>query len=225
MKARPVQPSTAPESEADFELLREEMVATQLAKRGIHDPRVLEAMRRVPRHRFVAPELRSAAYADRPLEIGHGQTISQPFTVAFMAQALHLQGEEKVLEIGTGCGYGAAVLGQLCGQVHSVERLPRLADTARRRLAQLGYDNVRVYQGDGTLGLPAHAPYDAIVVTAGAARLPEPYFKQLAEGGRLVIPLDQLPHRQAMYCFQRRGQERTETFLGNFVFVPLISNS
>ncbi len=215
--------ASSPSTEASgFQDQRLWMVASQLQRRGIEDPRVLEAMRRVPRHLFVDPPLRHLAYEDRPLEIGQGQTISQPYTVALMTQALQLRGNEKVLEVGTGSGYGAAVLGTLAGEVYTVERLPKLAETARRRLSELGYDNVHVKLADGTLGLPDQAPFDAIVVTAGAKRLPEPYFDQLSERGRLVIPIDRMPHQQAMYCFRRQGDQREEEFLGNFVFVPLV---
>lgn len=208
-----------------FHAARQQMVATQLQPRGIDDPRVLDAMRSVPRHLFVPPDQQRAAYEDRPLDIGSGQTISQPFTVAFMAQAAQLSGHEKVLEIGAGSGYGAAVLAHLAAEVHSIERLPALAQGAKRQLAQLGYKNVSVHQGDGTLGLPAHAPFDAIIVTAAAPWLPDAYADQLADGGRLIIPVDQLPHQQAMYCYQKQGDEMTRQFLGNFMFVPLIPDA
>jgi protein-L-isoaspartate(D-aspartate) O-methyltransferase len=207
----------------ELEQRRLVMVMDQLQRRGIEDGRVLAAMRQVPRHAFVAASQVPQAYEDRPLEIGHGQTISQPFTVAFMAQALQLQGDEKVLEIGTGSGYGAAVLGQLAAQVHTVERWPELAAAAQERLAELGYANVQVHHRDGTLGLPELAPFDAIVVTAGAPQLPAAYLSQLSDSGRLVIPIDQPPHQQAMYRFQRRGDNHVREFLGSFMFVPLVS--
>ena len=219
-------PDRGRSADADgFRSARQQMVITQLQQRGIEDPRVLDAMRSVPRHLFVPSALRAAAYEDRPLEIGLGQTISQPFTVAFMAQAARLSGHEKVLEIGTGSGYGAAVLAHLAACVPSVERLPALAQNAKRQLAQLGYKNVSVHQGDGTLGLPAESPFDAILVTAGAPWLPDAYADQLVDGGRLIIPVDQLPHQQAMYCYQKLGDQFTQHFLGNFMFVPLIPHA
>jgi protein-L-isoaspartate(D-aspartate) O-methyltransferase len=213
------------EGDANFASQRHRMVTTQLKRRGIADPRVLAAMSQVPRHAFVAPQQRGDAYLDRPLEIGGGQTISQPYTVAFMAQALQLQGAETVLEVGTGSGYAAAVLACLAAQVHSVERLPHLADAARRRLAEQHVDNVQVHVGDGMLGLPEQAPFDAIVVAAGAASLPQAYLDQLAGGGRLVIPIDEPAGHQAMYRFTRQGSSFTKEFLGNFVFVPLLSGA
>ena len=202
---------------------RQDMVSAQLQRRGIDDPRVLAAMREVPRHLFVSAAQASHAYEDRPLDIGQQQTISQPYTVAFMTQTLQLQGAEKVLEIGTGSGYGAAVLSRLAAQVFTLERLPELADAARRRLDQLGYQNVRVEHRDGILGLPEQAPFDAIVVTAGAPQLPAAYLSQLSDGGRLVIPIDHGDHQQAMYRFRRHGESHPREYLGNFMFVPLIS--
>ena len=202
--------------------LRREMVETQLLPRGVDDPRVLEAMQTVPRDAFVPPAYRHLAYEDGPLPIGFGQTISQPFTVAYMAQALKLRGDEKVLEVGTGSGYGAAVLSKLARSVWTIERIPELAESARRKLAELGYENVRVITGDGSIGLPEEAPFDGIVVTAGAPRLPEGYLEQLAEGGRLVIPVGG-EGGQVLYAFTRRpdGDVSIED-LGGFVFVPLI---
>lgn len=207
---------------ADWERRCLVMVSEQLQRRGIDNPRVLAAMRQVPRHVFVSAAQVPHAYEDRPLEIGQGQTISQPFTVAFMAQALQLQGPEKVLEIGTGSGYGAAVLAQLAAQVYTVERLPDLAAAAQRRLKELGYQNVQVKHRDGVLGLPEAAPFDAIVVTAGASQLPAAYLSQLSDGGRLVVPIDQDADQQAMYRFHRQGEAHHREFLGNFIFVPLV---
>lgn len=208
---------------AELEQRRCRMVSDQLQRRGIDDPRVLAAMQQVPRHAFVSASQLPHAYEDRPLEIGQGQTISQPFTVAFMAQAIQLQGPEKVLEIGTGSGYGAAVLAQLAAEVHTVERIPELAKTAQARLTALGYTNVQVHYRDGTLGLPELAPFDAIVVTAGAPQLPTAYLAQLSEGGRLVIPIGQSPHQQTMHRIKRQGDTYQQEFLGTFVFVPLVS--
>jgi protein-L-isoaspartate(D-aspartate) O-methyltransferase len=174
---------------ADFEAARERMVATQIAARGVRDPRVLEAMRNVPRHLFVPPELRDYAYDDRPLPIGEGQTISQPYMVAIMTELLEPAADDRVLEIGTGSGYQAAVLSRLVREVHSIEIVPQLAERARRTLEELGCDNVHVITGDGYRGLSEQAPFDGIVVTAAPDRVPPPLVEQLAPGARLVIPV------------------------------------
>jgi protein-L-isoaspartate(D-aspartate) O-methyltransferase len=205
-----------------FVALRQRMVAEQLGRRGILDVRVLDAMCRVPREEFVPDVLRSEAYDDLPQPIGFQQTISQPYTVAFMCQEAQLTGAEKVLEIGTGSGYGAAVLSCLAQQVHTVERIDELYTDARERLGRLGYDNVRVHHGDGTLGLAAEAPFNAIVVTAGAEKLPEAYLGQLADGGRIVIPIGSHGHQQ-MYRLSRHGEQWQQSRLGSFGFVPLVS--
>jgi protein-L-isoaspartate(D-aspartate) O-methyltransferase len=197
------------------------MVSEQLVDRGIGDERVLEAMLQVPREEFVPPDLRDYAYADSPLPIGSGQTISQPFTVAYMLQALHLNGTDSVLEIGTGSGYAAAVLSCLAENVHTVERVPDLADKAKQRLERLGYSNVEVHLANGTLGLPKFAPFHAIVVTAGALHLPETYCDQLADAGRIVIPLGE-PTSQSLYRFTKQGRRIAREDLGGFAFVPLI---
>ncbi|MCE9526701.1 MAG: protein-L-isoaspartate(D-aspartate) O-methyltransferase [Planctomycetales bacterium] len=198
------------------------MVKSQIAARGIHDPRVLAAMEMVPREEFVPEELRAEAYEDGPLPIGRGQTISQPLTVAFMAQALQLTGEEKILEIGTGSGYGAAVLSCLAREVHTVERLPDLAEAARERLARLGFANVHVHVGDGSLGWPEQAPFHAICVTAAAASVPLPLQGQLSEGGRLVIPVGDSYRGQQMMRYTLFGCEFLTEELGMFSFVPLV---
>jgi protein-L-isoaspartate(D-aspartate) O-methyltransferase len=197
------------------------MVQTQLATRGIYDPRVLAAMAEVPRHLFVPPDEREGAYEDHPLPIGHEQTISQPFMVALMAQALTLTAADLVLEIGTGSGYSAAVLSLLARAVVTIERVPELAAGAARRLANLGYANVEVLQGDGSLGAPARAPFAAIVVTAAAPRVPRPLKEQLADGGRLVIPVG-VPYGQDLMRLTRRGTEWAEEFLAPVMFVPLL---
>lgn len=202
--------------------LRRRMVEEQLREHGISDPRVLDAMGKVPRDEFVPPDLRDAAYEDGPLPIGYGQTISQPFTVAFMCQALQLTGTEKVLEIGAGSGYSAAVLSLLAQSVFTVERVAGLAEQARERLARLGYANVDVIAADGTLGLPAKAPFDAIVVTAGAETLPDAYVRQVRIGGRIVIPIGEYRYNQTMYRFTRQEEELRIDNLGSFAFVPLI---
>ena len=168
---------------------RREMVSSQIERRGVEDRRVLDAMREVPRHQFVPESYRAEAYADSPLPIGEGQTISQPYIVALMTSLLDLDGDESVLEIGTGSGYQAAVLARLVRRVYSVEILPALGEQARRTLAELGYTNVEVRVGDGYQGWPEKAPFDGIIVTAAPERVPEPLIKQLKVGGKLVIPV------------------------------------
>jgi protein-L-isoaspartate(D-aspartate) O-methyltransferase len=202
---------------------RRAMVETQLVARGIRDPAVLEAMRSVPREAFVLPELVERAYDDIPLPIGEGQTISQPYIVAVMAEALQLSPDERVLEIGTGSGYAAAVLSCMVKQVYTVERLEKLATLARHRLQELGYPNVQVLHGNGMLGWPAYAPYDGIVVTASGPRVPEALQAQLGIGGRLVMPIG--AHRRWQKLV-RVTRTRDTTFrhedLGAVCFVPLI---
>jgi protein-L-isoaspartate(D-aspartate) O-methyltransferase len=167
----------------------ERMVRTQLARRGIRNERVLAAMREVPRHVFVEENLLDEAYDDNPLPIGHGQTISQPYMVAIMTELLGLEGTERVLEIGTGSGYQAAILTRLCSWVYSIETVRELSERAERIIDQCGYHNITLKVGDGSLGWPEQAPFDAIIVTAGAPAVPEPLVQQLVEGGRLVIPV------------------------------------
>jgi len=209
-------------SDESFARQRQRMVESQIEARGIRNSRVLAAMETVPREEFISEDLRHRAYDDGPLPIGQGQTISQPLTVAFMAQALRLTGDEKVLEIGTGSGYGAAVLSRLAKEIHTVERLPRLAEVAKERLSRLGFDNVRVHEGDGSLGWPEEAPYQAICVTAAPAVVPKALEEQLAEGGRLVIPVGDTDRGQQMMRFTRVGGELLSEKLGEFSFVPLI---
>jgi protein-L-isoaspartate(D-aspartate) O-methyltransferase len=168
---------------------RQNMIDLQLRARGISDPRILAAMARVPRDQFVSSEFLSQAYDDNPLPIGEGQTISQPYIVAVMLELLQLKPTDKVLEVGTGSGYATALLAQLAGQVFSIERHPALADSARRILASFGYTNVKIFAGDGTLGLPAIAPFDAILVSAAASTIPPALFAQLSNDGRMVIPV------------------------------------
>ncbi len=207
--------------EQRWQQARQRMVEEQLAARGIRDPRVLEAMRTVPRHRFVPEDMRDLAYADAPLPIGQRQTISQPYIVALMTELLELTGDEKVLEIGTGSGYQAAVLGALAREVYSVERLPALAERARALLRELGYHNVHVVVGDGTRGLREHAPYDAIVVTAAAPRVPKPLLEQLADGGRLVLPVGSRAG-QILERWVRQGDEWRQERITPVAFVPLV---
>ncbi len=176
-------------TEARFAKLREHMVKTQIESRGIRDKRVLAAMRKVPRHEFVPASVRAASYEDYPLPIGEGQTISQPYIVALMTEMLKLKGGEKVLEIGTGSGYQAAVLAEIAKEVYTIEIVEPLAKRAERDLARLGYKNVHVLAGDGFKGWPKHAPFDAIIVTCAPEEVPKPLIEQLKTGSRLVIPI------------------------------------
>lgn len=201
---------------------RQLMVRNQLVGRGIEDARVLQAMGEVPREKFVGELWQHAAYADGALPIECGQTISQPFTVAYMCEAAQIMPEDKVLEIGTGSGYGAAVLSRLCREVHTVERIPTLSKLAAERLDRLGFGNVQVHTANGSLGVPNEEPFDAILVTAGAEALPTPYVSQIRDGGRIVIPLGGTLHSQVMYRFTRQGDHLHTDNLGNFAFVPLI---
>jgi protein-L-isoaspartate(D-aspartate) O-methyltransferase len=185
---------------------RRRMIDTQIRKRGISSPRVLEAMAAVPRHEFVPAKFRDCAYADKPLPIGEGQTISQPYMVAAMTEALELTGTERVLEIGTGSGYQAAVLSLLASQVISVESHTSLALAAQERLTNLGYENVHVHNGDGSAGFPDAAPYDAILVTAGAPGIPPVFTSQLREGGRLVIPVGSRDSQELVRGRKESGQ-------------------
>jgi protein-L-isoaspartate(D-aspartate) O-methyltransferase len=200
---------------------RRAMVDQQLRRRGVRDPRVLEAMGKVPRHEFVPIAERERAYEDRPLAIGQGQTISQPYIVAMMVEALELRGPERVLEIGTGCGYQAAVLARLAARVYTMERDPMLAESARARLAEFGVsDTVEVIAGDGSAGYPTAAPYDGIIVAAAAPRVPAAFLDQLVEGGRLVIPVGSLDHQELRQIRRIAGQAVSRT-LGHCRFVPL----
>ena len=200
---------------------REKMVRTQIESRGIRDPRVLAAFRKAPRHLFIPEGMRSRAYEDCPLPIGQGQTISQPYTVARMTEALCLQGKELVLEIGTGSGYQAAILAELAEWVYSVERIRDLAASARKILDELGYHNVAITVGDGTLGWKEHAPYDAIIVTAGSPDIPKPLVAQLKQGGRLVIPVGDV-YSQELILGIKEGEELATKDLGAYRFVELI---
>ena len=198
---------------------REAMVAAQVEERGVRDPRTLAAMRKVPRHLFVPAALAGEAYADSPLPIGHGQTISQPYVVAFMTEALRLRGGETVLEVGTGSGYQAAVLAEIVARVYTIEIVAPLAEEARERLARLGYRNVEVRAGDGYQGWPEVAPFDAVIVTAAAPRVPEPLKQQLKDGGRLVIPVGESD--QELIVITRRGSRYDEDRVLPVRFVPM----
>ncbi len=197
------------------------MVETQIRKRGVCSPRVLEAMAAVPRHEFVPSQFRTEAYADKPLPIGDGQTISQPYMVAAMTEALDLTGVERVLEIGTGSGYQAAVLSLLASQVITVESHTALALAAQERLTRLGYMNVHVHNGDGSAGFPDAAPYDAILVAAGAPEIPRIFAGQLREGGRLVIPVGNRDSQELVRAQMENGQLKSRV-LFSCKFVPLL---
>ncbi len=213
--------SRVPSAAENFETARREMVARQIRDRGIHAPGVLDALAKVPRHLFVPAEHAAEAYADGPLPIGGGQTISQPFMVAAMADALALEGHERVLEIGAGSGYQAAILSLLAREVIAVETQPALAASARERVARLGYSNLRIELGDGSLGWPIAAPYEAILVTAAAPSVPPPLVEQLAEGGRLVIPVGSTD-RQNLLRIVKHGSRVTQESLHACRFVPLL---
>jgi protein-L-isoaspartate(D-aspartate) O-methyltransferase len=197
------------------------MVEEQLLRRGITDARVVDAMRRVPRHLFVEEALRERAYGDHPLPIGEEQTISQPYIVGLMTSLLELTGKEKVLEVGTGSGYQTAVLAALARRVCSIERLPRLAERARRLLEQLGHDNVWVRVGNGTLGWPDEAPFDRILVAAGGPSIPPPLIHQLAEGGRIVAPVGDAMNQTLTVVDNVKGELRTSQH-GECKFVKLV---
>jgi len=214
MRARSAMPDRSDE--------RRRMVEHQLRDRDIEDERVLEAMERVPRHVFVPEELRDRAYDDAALPIGSGQTISQPYMVAHICEALSLRGSERVLDVGTGSGYQAAVLAELADEVHTIERLPELAEAARRHLEEAGYgDRVHVHVGDGTLGLPEHAPFDAIAVAAAAPELPASLYEQLEPRGRLVVPVGKR-HGQQLQLIVRSPEGPAVVRSVSCRFVPLL---
>jgi protein-L-isoaspartate(D-aspartate) O-methyltransferase len=202
---------------------RHRMVESQIVSRGVRDPAVLDAMLSVPREAFVIPEYADAAYEDRPLPIGEDQTISQPYIVAWMTEALRLSASDRVLEIGTGSGYAAAILSCIVAQVYTVERIEKLTTCARQRLQSLGYLNVHVQYANGTLGWPEHAPYDGIVVTASGPHVPEALKTQLGIGGRLVMPVGSHPSYQQLIRLTRKDDVTyQQEDLGGVAFVPLI---
>jgi protein-L-isoaspartate(D-aspartate) O-methyltransferase len=207
-----------------FAALRQQMVAMQLRARGISDERVLDAFLRVPRHEFIPEPYRDRAYEDHPLPIGDGQTISQPYIVAIMLDALELKPTDKVLEVGTGSGYVTALLAELTAQVYSIERHSALAAEAQRVLTTLGYTNVEIVVGDGTAGLPAHAPYDAIIVSAASSELPPALLSQLREGGRMIIPVGPADTQQLQLIRVVDGHPQI-SLREACRFVPLISGS
>jgi len=214
----------APETQIDsFLTQRRSMVESQLRARGIRDERVLAAMFRVPRHEFVSEEHRDQVYEDHPIPIGEGQTISQPYIVAIMLEALAFNPSETVLEIGTGSGYQTALLAELVRQVYSVERYASLARAAQATLARLGFNNLEVILGDGSRGLPDRAPFDAIVVSAAAPQIPPPLFEQLREGGRMVIPVGPA-HAQELQLVRKHEGQPVVTSMEGCRFVPLIGS-
>jgi len=217
----PSRPEFSQVMQAEFEQQRLEMVETTIESRGITDADVLQAMRTVPRHMFVLPDDLNMAYEDHPLSIDYGQTISQPYIVAWMTELLELKPGEKVLEIGTGSGYQAAVLAELEGvEVYTIEIVPELAEIAEKRLEELGYSDVEVKQGDGYYGWPEYAPFDAIIVTAAPDHLPAPLVEQLTEGGRLVIPIGPPGGYQTLWKFVKEGGDVTAYSMGGVIFVP-----
>ena len=203
-----------------FSAEREEMVATQIERRGVDDAGVLRVMRSVPRHQFVPQDLMGQAYADHPLPIGYGQTISQPYIVALMSEALQVNPGDKVLEIGTGSAYQAAILAELGAETYTIEIVPELAQQAAARLQELGYTEVQTRHADGYFGWEEKAPFDAIIVTAAPDHLPQPLANQLAEGGRLVIPIGPIGSVQTLWLFEKIGGELQATNLGGVSFVP-----
>lgn len=205
----------------DYRTARERMVQYQIANKGIQDEGVLGAMRSVPRHLFLPEEARPYAYVDRPVRIGSGQTISQPYIVALMTSLLDVKSHHCVLDVGTGSGYQAAILGELAAEVHSIERHPELAEEAEERLQELGYENIHVHVGDGTQGYSPAAPYDRIVVAAAAPDVPKPLLDQLAPGGRLVIPVGSR-YSQQLEVWNRKGEKFDKSTSIPVVFVPLI---
>ena len=208
------------EDDAYYVDLRHHMVSEQIVSRGVHDEGLLDALRSVPRHWFVPEEYAHIAYTDGPLPIGQGQTISQPYIVALMTELLELEGEENVLEVGTGSGYQAALLALLAKQVHTIERHASLAENAEKVLKRLSLTNVVVHVGDGTLGLPKYAPFEVIMITAAAPRIPQPILDQLAEGGRLVLP-EGGAGGQMLDRWRKVGSDFKQEHITPVAFVPL----
>lgn len=215
--------SGSPSKDA-FSTLRQNMVTDQIIARGIKDPRVIEAMRKVPRHLFVPEDLRESAYDDRPLPIGEGQTISQPYIVAFMTEALNLSPGDTVLEIGTGSGYQAAILAEIAREVYTIEIRPRLGETARERLNEMGYGNISVKIGDGYKGWPEEVLFDAIIVTCAPEEIPKPLVDQLAEGGRMIIPVGERGGVQELVLLKKEKGMIREKKVMKVLFVPMVRN-
>ncbi len=208
------------EAQDRFRRAREEMVRTQIEARGIKDERVLKVMSQAPRHKFVLPIYQKMAYSDRPLPIGFGQTISQPYIVALMTESLRLKGDEKVLEIGTGSGYQAAILAELAREVYTIEIILGLAKSAEKTLKELGYENIKVKCGDGYLGWPEYAPFNAIIVTCAPDHIPQPLIDQLAEGGRMIVPVGKYPWQVLKLIQKKKGQIITSD-ITEVLFVPM----
>ncbi len=204
----------------EYEKQRERMVREQISRRGLNEPRLLSAMLTVPRHLFVPAEYRLSAYENGPLPIGFGQTISQPYIVALMTHLLQLQGDERVLEVGTGSGYQAAILGRLAREVHTIELVPELAESAAKLLEELGMHNVHIHIGDGSLGWPESAPYAGILVAAAAPQAPEALLEQLADGGRMVVPVGERGW-QELEVWERQGNLYKSRNVLSVAFVPL----
>lgn len=205
----------------DYAALRKGMLSEQIIARGIKDQRVLDAFGKVERHKFIPQDLRVNAYADSPLPIGEGQTISQPFIAALMTESLNLTGQEKVLEIGAGSGYQTAILAELSGELYSIERFENLAKKAKDLLNQLGYTNIKIRIGDGTLGWQEEAPFDRIIITAASPIIPLPLTEQLKEGGRLILPLGE-NLSQVLTLVEKRGGKLESTQVCACTFVPLV---
>lgn len=209
------------ESKDQYQAARERMVSRQLAVRDISDERVLDAFRKVPRHAFVPDSSKSSAYGDFPLPIGEGQTISQPYMVALMTQLLELTDTARVFEVGTGSGYQAAILSELAAEVYTIEYLPNLAESAERRLDSLGYKNIHVKAGDGYLGWPEAAPFDAIIITCAPEKLPQPLVEQLKVGGRIVVPVGPQGYAQTLTIYLKTDTGLVTYYEGGCFFVPM----
>ena len=203
----------------DYKVMREKMVETQIKARGVKDPRVISALLKVERHRFVLEEYLNSAYSDQPLPIGEGQTISQPYIVALMTELLELKENEKVLEIGTGSGYQAAILAELAKEVYTIEIIESLASTAKKRLSEMGYQNISVKAADGYLGWPEAAPFDAIIITAAPDHIPKPLLDQLKDGGRMVVPVG--TYAQELKKIVKRSGKIETTGIISVIFVPM----
>ncbi len=210
---------SALDPKGDFKTMREKMVETQIKSRGVKDPRVLSAMLKVERHLFVPKDFQTSAYADQPLSIGEGQTISQPYIVALMTELLEVKGGEKVLEVGTGSGYQTAILAELTKEVYTIEIIEALASSAKTLLLQLGYQNIHVKAGDGYLGWPEVAPFDAIIVTCAPDHIPKPLLEQLKEEGRMVVPVG--AYSQELKKIVKRGGKIEATDVIPVIFVPM----
>jgi len=215
-------PTPSPTPGDEFARLRHQMVELQIKARGVKDPRVLAAMEKVPRHEFVPAEFIDQAYEDHPLPIGHGQTISQPYIVAVMTELLQLEPGDKVLEIGTGSGYQAAILAEITDKVYTDEIIPELAKSAEERLRRLGYTSVKVKNADGYYGWEEHAPYDAIIVTCAPDHVPRPLIRQLKDGGRMVIPVGPPGGYQSLWLIEKHGDEVKSHNVMGVLFVPML---